>query len=115
MRSFILAAFVLCLFSHFADARESCVTEKCHSNMGRGKYVHGPVAVGDCMMCHSKTGQHKFAPIKGDERLCYKCHPDRMDLTKDAHKQIRGNCTSCHDPHQSPYKYQLKKEKSDKL
>lgn len=95
----------------FAGAKESCVTDKCHSKMGMEKYVHGPVAVGDCLMCHIKTGQHKFPPVKGDEKLCYKCHPDRVDATKAVHRQVKENCSKCHDPHQSPYKYQLKKEK----
>lgn len=111
MRNFILMIFLICLFFSYSDAKETCITEKCHSGMGKEKYVHGPIAVGECLMCHNKIGQHKFIPITGSEKLCYKCHPDRIDTTKEVHKQINSNCTSCHSPHQSSYKYQLKKEK----
>lgn len=30
----------------------SCVTGECHSQMGKAKYVHGPVTVGECTNCH---------------------------------------------------------------
>ena len=29
----------------------SCVSAKCHANMGKEKYVHGPLAAGDCTYC----------------------------------------------------------------
>ena len=55
-----------------AQTKDSCVTDKCHSKMGKEKFVHGPAAVGDCMACHAgDAGKHrsspasnKFAPIK---------------------------------------------------
>lgn len=108
--SMILSVFFF-VGASIAEAKETCVNEKCHAQMGKEKYVHGPVAVGDCLACHNKISQHKFVPVKVDEKLCYKCHPDRVNVTTVVHKQIKGNCSKCHDPHQSPYKYQLRQEK----
>ncbi len=34
-------------------ARPSCVTSACHSQMGQARYVHGPVAAGECTTCHT--------------------------------------------------------------
>lgn len=99
-----------------AQTKDSCVTDKCHSKMGKEKFVHGPAAVGDCIACHTgdavrhkeSPARNKFAPIKNVGELCYKCH-DRVDTKKAVHKPVKeGNCSKCHDPHQSPYRYQLR-------
>jgi predicted CXXCH cytochrome family protein len=85
----------------------SCVTATCHAKIGKEKFVHGPVAVNDCLACHKETGKHKFAPIKNVAALCYACH-DKMDAKKTVHKPVKdGNCTKCHNPHQSPNKFML--------
>ncbi|OGW28503.1 MAG: hypothetical protein A2X59_10320 [Nitrospirae bacterium GWC2_42_7] len=87
---------------------ESCVSAKCHITMGKDKFVHGPIAVGDCIACHVPTSKHKFTPITNVGALCYKCH-DRVDTKKGQHKPVKeGNCTKCHDAHQSPFKFQLR-------
>ncbi len=112
---FFLLLFVLVISFYVSDRHvvhaqqaESCVTDKCHSKMGKEKFVHGPAAVGDCTACHVKEGKHKFTPITKVGELCYKCH-DRIDTKKGVHKPVKeGNCTKCHDPHQSPYKFQLR-------
>ncbi|MBI3378341.1 MAG: cytochrome C [Nitrospirae bacterium] len=99
-----------------AQPKDSCVTDKCHSKMGKDKFVHGPVAVGECHVCHkgeadkhrSSPASNKFAPIKDVGQLCYKCH-DRVDTMRTVHPPVKeGNCTNCHSPHQSPYKFQLR-------
>ncbi|TAN40675.1 MAG: hypothetical protein EPN22_17085 [Nitrospirae bacterium] len=93
----------------YAQAKDSCVTDMCHSDMGREKFVHGPVAVGECTVCHKKTGKHKFTIPQSAEALCYKCHPDKVDMEKGAHaKSKEVLCIKCHDPHQSQQKFQLK-------
>jgi predicted CXXCH cytochrome family protein len=94
----------------YANAQKlnSCVTDKCHSIMGKDKFVHGPIAVGDCLSCHKQTAKHTFTPITKVSDLCYKCH-EKVDSKKDVHKPVKdGNCTKCHDPHQSAFKFQLK-------
>ncbi|GBE34710.1 doubled CXXCH motif [bacterium BMS3Bbin06] len=118
-RSFALIlvffASVFIFFFYFAgrhgvaDAKTtaSCVTSKCHSKLGKDKFVHGPVAVGECKVCHKPIAKHKFKPIKKVSRLCYQCH-DKKNTMKHVHPPVKeGMCTSCHSPHQSPYKYQL--------
>ncbi|MBF0327891.1 MAG: hypothetical protein HQL10_01905 [Nitrospirae bacterium] len=100
---------VLVLGISSVQAKDSCVTDICHVNMGRGEFVHGPVAVGECTVCHKKTGKHKFALSKKTETLCYKCHPDRIDMNKGVHASSKEViCIKCHDPHQSQLKFQLK-------
>lgn len=78
--------------------------------MGKDKFVHGPVAVGDCVSCHEKTGKHSFKKIVNVGELCYRCH-ERLDTKKGGHKPVKeGSCTKCHNPHQSAFKFQLRAE-----
>ncbi len=117
----VLAVFFVFLFGSGGGAaradikgKTGCVTGKCHSNMGTDKFVHGPVAAGECQFCHKETGKHKFAPIPNPaSQLCYSCH-DRKDNLKHVHPPVKaGKCTACHSPHQSPFKYQLRASGSD--
>lgn len=96
-----------------AEKKQSCVTAKCHSTMGKEKHVHGPVALGDCTYCHQPTGSHRFKAIKNAGKLCNGCH-DKKFTGKDVHPPVKeGRCTDCHDPHQSPYQFQLRAAGSD--
>jgi len=61
-----------------AKATASCVTAKCHKKLGKDKFVHGPVAVGECKVCHKPIAKHKFKPIKKVSKLCYQCHTRRI-------------------------------------
>jgi predicted CXXCH cytochrome family protein len=76
--------------------------------MGKEKFVHGPVAVGECSVCHVSEGKHKFKPIIEMGKLCYQCH-ERADTHQVVHPPVKeGKCFKCHDPHQSPNKFQLR-------
>jgi predicted CXXCH cytochrome family protein len=93
-----------------AARKESCITSKCHSDFGKDKYVHGPVATGDCTTCHQQEGKHKFKTIKQVSAVCYQCHEENNTM-KNVHPPVKeGDCTGCHSPHQSPNKFQLIKE-----
>lgn len=93
--------------------KQTCVSEACHANMGKAKFVHGPVAGGDCDACHKQKGKHKFVPITDVGKLCSACH-EQMTTLKVVHAPVKkGECTKCHDPHQSPFKYQLRASGSD--
>ena len=95
-------------FAKENETKESCITAKCHATMGKDKFVHGPVAGGECDSCHKKTGKHAFAPITDVGKLCYECH-EQMTGQKVVHSPVKeGKCTKCHDPHQSPNKFQLR-------
>lgn len=92
------------------EAGQSCVTSECHPTMGKDKFVHGPVASGDCTFCHKqdKKDQHTFQPINNSEALCYECH-DKSNTGFIGHTPaVIGKCTDCHDPHQSAKQFQLK-------
>ncbi len=88
--------------------KASCVTADCHGKMGTERYVHGPVATGDCTFCHKPTGKHAFTAINDTGKLCAECH-ERLDTHKYVHAPVKqGKCFTCHDSHQSPNKFQLR-------
>jgi predicted CXXCH cytochrome family protein len=94
-------------------AKESCVTDKCHVRMGKEKFVHGPVAVGDCILCHKQLKKHKFEPITDIGKLCDDCH-EKLTTKKVVHAPVKkGQCIKCHDPHQSAFKFQLRANGAD--
>ena len=96
-----------------AAEKGSCVTAKCHANMGREKYVHGPVALRECTFCHQPTDSHEFKAISDVGKLCNDCH-DKKFTGKVIHPPVQeGKCAGCHDPHQSPYQFQLRGEGAD--
>jgi predicted CXXCH cytochrome family protein len=106
-----------------AYAVEGCVTEKCHATMGNAKFVHGPVGVGQCTVCHQngnpkhptkKVAEDFKQPAEG-KALCYLCHEpnDNMPVVHGPIK--KGVCIACHDPHQSNTEKQLTKETTSQL
>ena len=90
----------------------TCTTAQCHAQMGKGKFVHGPVGSGECFSCHNPhgTANPKIVTIPAAEG-CYTCHDTKMKefKAKVVHPPVsEGGCTECHDPHQSELKFQLK-------
>jgi predicted CXXCH cytochrome family protein len=98
-------------FSHPAiQEGEPCVSAKCHANMGKAPYVHTPIAQGSCKYCHDLTASSaSFALKRPDLDLCLGCHEDKKALFKEKviHPPVEKDCISCHNPHQSSYKFQL--------
>lgn len=88
----------------------------CHTDYTvSAPFVHGPVAVGQCLFCHnphkSKIEHLLTAPEPG---LCYQCHDvDTIELIA-AHlpKQLSA-CTDCHNAHASSTKGLLKGSSSE--
>ena len=73
----------------------------CHSKTVTARFVHGPVAVNDCTVCH----HYHAAPfpnlmLADTVATCLNCH-DRDDLSTGDHHTAPGqrNCIECHDPH----------------
>lgn len=69
-----------------------------------GKYIHGPVAVSDCLSCHLPHESRYVKLLKQeDAALCYMCHFKNLILKNPAHKSNTikdiNKCTSCHLPH----------------
>jgi len=89
-----------------AMAADACVSASCHMNYGSAALVHGPVAVGDCQVCHQATGVAHPGPSpafqlkKTGARLCEQCHPNPAAGKAHSHAPvIEGKCLACHDPH----------------
>lgn len=110
-----VVAISLALREHPAVAAgvENC---GCHPHKAEKKYIHLPVKNGECQSCHKPSGQ-KHPRVKkgaflltanGKAGLCSECH-ERKDTKKHVHPPVAaGDCTDCHDPHQSDNKAQLK-------
>ncbi len=111
--------FLISGFSNTSFAQQAgCITSKCHSGIDKDKYVHGPIAAGECIMCHGeppanhnkKPKKNSFKEIEDVAAVCYACH-DAFAAKKSTHAPVEaGECAACHDPHGSPYKFQLIEE-----
>lgn len=97
---------------------QTCVSAKCHASMGKDKAVHSPVKDGSCTICHQAAadpqnkskhpGNLAITLVQQGADLCYMCHEPK-NKKKVVHAPIQGgDCTSCHNPHQSANKGMLK-------
>ena len=81
-----------------------CFSDGCHANYRDFKFLHGPVAVGACQMCHSYVDpkKHTFELKRKGEKLCEFCHIGRAE-GEVVHEPVKqGQCLACHDPHGGP-------------
>ena len=81
-----------------ADKRKLCFT--CHDESKfDGPYVHGPVAVGACLMCH-QPHQSKYPALllKSTPGLCLQCHDKTEVFANENHEGVT-DCLDCHQPH----------------
>lgn len=95
-----------------SDPSRSCVSSKCHPDIVKHKYLHGPLKIGQCTVCHAPLPgtEHKFELLETEAKLCLMCH--RRVGTKGyiLHDPIaKGECLGCHDPHGSEDIFQLRK------
>lgn len=99
-------------FKRLIPSRANCTTA-CHQNRGKAEHVHGPVGAGICISCHTPHGSFNpgFVPKVGAE-LCLDCHQGRREeFTKNVvHSPVEEGCGECHNPHESPNRYQLEYE-----
>jgi predicted CXXCH cytochrome family protein len=90
-----------------SDPSKSCVSSKCHAPIVKHKYLHGPLQVGQCTVCHAPLpgNQHKFKLVENEVRLCLMCHK-RVDISGEMlHDPVaQGKCLGCHDAHGSEEK-----------
>ncbi|MBL7187936.1 MAG: hypothetical protein ISS70_16560 [Phycisphaerae bacterium] len=76
----------------------------CHDDRTvSAKFVHGPVAVGQCLFCHNPHKSRAGHLLKAAEpNLCYLCHDADAIAAIPAHSTGQPSaCTDCHDPHVS--------------
>jgi predicted CXXCH cytochrome family protein len=72
--------------------------------------VHGPVAAGECLLCHSphKTNNESLLN-KPIPELCYNCHePKALQLVANHSDESYAHCDVCHAGHMSEGRMLLK-------
>ncbi|GAB4141818.1 MAG: cytochrome c3 family protein [Planctomycetota bacterium] len=96
------------------DVLSLCAT--CHGPVKEslGKpFVHGPVADGDCLLCHDAHSAPEAKLLQVEPiGLCGKCHSEltnRMDEAESVHAPASFDCLQCHDAHAADHEFQLKK------
>ena len=91
----------------------------CH-DVFDGQFMHSPVGVGDCLLCHDPHGSDNAMLLKTKEPdLCYLCHDElrteKNGMKSIAHKPALERCTICHSPHVSIVNSNLLTVKMKKL
>ena len=90
---------------HPIKVEESCISEKCHPDVKKVKYVHAPVATGVCVVCHGKiVSNPPYGLTRTGTDLCLGCHQQQEAFYGQArfvHKPVKEKCTNCHNPHSS--------------
>jgi predicted CXXCH cytochrome family protein len=93
-----------------SDPFRSCVSAECHTEITQHKYLHGPLVIGQCTVCHAPLPgpEHKFRVQENDAILCSGCHRS-VDAEKFLHDPVaEGKCLKCHDPHGSESPAQIR-------
>jgi predicted CXXCH cytochrome family protein len=96
---------------------DATLCAKCHERRAAARFVHGPVAVGSCTVCHDPHGETNPALlVKSGDELCFQCHAESEVLkhlvqSADGASFLREKgCTSCHDPHQAERKFLIREK-----
>lgn len=83
----------------------------CHTNFVKGQFVHGPIAVADCLACHLPHTSTNPSLLKNNvSALCAGCHKEKR-VADTMHAKLAAQqmpCTDCHDPHFGNLQYFLK-------
>lgn len=84
------------------DRDSSCVG--CHDayfQVAKADWIHGPVAMGECSMCHEPHRSEHAGLVKAPQPdLCYACHEASHFEADPFHSTLEDKtCTRCHDPH----------------
>lgn len=79
---------------------------------GSVDYVHGPVAVGDCMRCHNPhRSKQKYLLKLPVPDVCHQCH-EKADVQSiaDHSTELLSECLECHVGHSDSERGLLKKD-----
>ena len=102
-----LAAFAWAgVFATDTTAQESCVSGQCHPKMLKAKVIHP--AAKSCEDCHQSIAtphpqkeKKTFKLLEKGAELCKMCHA-AFGTKKSVHDPVKsGECTACHNPHES--------------
>lgn len=89
-------------FKRAGDDPELCYA--CHDRLGNAHFVHEPVKMGVCILCHDPHGAEHASLLRVDidRQLCARCHRVTVDQGLHVHPPVGdGACGACHDPHGS--------------
>jgi predicted CXXCH cytochrome family protein len=115
--------------SNFLRTRSDRICFECHDeDEFTDTFVHGPIAVGGCMVCHlPHESQYDKLLIANSREICLYCHqaenvalnPAHSGLSlaagsggqqeQDDRREQPGLCTPCHDPHKGKNRFFLRK------
>ncbi len=74
----------------------------CHEDFSQSAYIHGPVAVGSCVSCHTPhKSNYPHLVLKKTGEVCACCHEYDQTIAFGHKKSEDMECTYCHDPHSS--------------
>lgn len=94
-----------------AQTPQDGLCAQCHEDVpGNLRYVHGPVAVNDCLFCHEPHGGRFRWMLRAEPiDICLQCH-DADDLVEGAHHDgTEGvSCLDCHSGHGGADRFFLK-------
>ena len=96
-------------------AQEPELCYNCHDDYTlSAPFVHGPVAVGQCLFCHNPhKSKVKYLLKEPEPGLCYLCHDvNTIELIAAHLPDQLSSCTNCHNPHSSSSKALLKETSS---
>lgn len=107
-----------------AGAQNDATCASCHTDVITRQVLHGPVAAGTCLRCHTLNqaggrvaiGLVNGATSENTAPLCVTCHEDMAARLKQAHVHApvaAGGCTVCHDPHGSAFPFQLRARRNE--
>ncbi len=89
---------------------------ECHEDTRQSQpYVHGPVAVGECLLCHNPHGSSYEKLLKKPiPVLCLGCHDPRAIVQIENHSdRLNAACNKCHEGHMSSTRHLLISGKDD--
>ncbi|MBI5117527.1 hypothetical protein HZA56_13710 [Candidatus Poribacteria bacterium] len=89
------------------DPTVKSVCLKCHTPLVSEKFVHGPIAVGTCSICHNLSSEpNRYQLKQASFDLCLLCHTktaEALKTSKFTHGPLGAAlCDVCHEPHSSP-------------
>jgi predicted CXXCH cytochrome family protein len=96
-------------------AQEPELCYNCHDDYTvSAPFVHGPVAVGQCLFCHNPhKSKIKYLLKEAEPGLCYLCHDvNTIELIAAHVPDQLSSCTNCHNPHSGSLKALLKETSS---
>jgi len=131
-RNTLITAIIFLMFSGVARAgkhpvplepnADAATCVQCHENKTKGKSVHSAMQMG-CLACHeirvvkARDKKHEdITRVKLQKATptgqCLSCHDNLKGSAGNSrvHAPVKRNCLTCHDPHTSAFKNQLKKD-----